>query len=148
MMDTDSTLRTSRTLPHSPNAVFKAFASADLLATWWGPDGFTNSFEVFDFQVGGRWKLTMHGPDGKNYPNESVFTVLEPDAKVAIKHISPHHFTLIVDLTPVDEGTCIVWSQEFEDNKTAQALKSIVGPANEQNLDRLACALGQAADAA
>ena len=74
-------LRTWRTLPSSCNAVYDAFATPDVLASWWGPDGFTNSFEVFEFQVGGRRKFTMHGPDGKNYPNESVFAALEPGAR-------------------------------------------------------------------
>jgi uncharacterized protein len=147
-MDQDSTLRTSRDLPHSPDAVYAAFASPDVLASWWGPDGFTNSFEVFEFQVGGRWKFTMHGPDGRNYPNESEFSALEPAAKVVIRHVSPPRFTLTVDLTPVAGGTHLEWQQAFEDRKTAQALKRIVEPANEQNLDRLARALGRAAGAA
>jgi uncharacterized protein YndB with AHSA1/START domain len=148
-MDNDRTLSTSRTLPHSPKAVYEAFALADVLASWWGPDGFTNSFEVFEFKVGGRWKFVMHGPDGKSYPNESVFAVLEPGAKVVINHVSPPHFTLTVGLTPAPGGgTHLVWEQTFEDSRTAQAIKRMVGPANEQNLDRLARALGQAASGA
>ena len=147
-MDQDRTMRTSRTLPGSCNAVYDAFATPDVLASWWGPDGFTNSFEVFEFQVGGRWKFTMRGPDGTNYPNESVFAALEPGAKVVIEHISPPRFTLTVELTPVAGGTRIAWEQAFADSKTARAVKHIVEPANEQNLDRLARALGRAADAA
>jgi uncharacterized protein YndB with AHSA1/START domain len=146
-MDKNSALRTSRNLPYPPSAVYDAFASADVLATWWGPEGFTNSFEVFEFKVGGRWTFTMHGPDGTNYPNESVFTALEPGAEVVIKHVCAPHFTLTVRLTPVANGTHLTWIQAFEDSKTAQAVKHIVEPANEQNLDRLARALGQAAGA-
>jgi uncharacterized protein YndB with AHSA1/START domain len=147
-MDNDRTLSTSRTLPYSPSAVYGAFASADVLASWWGPDGFTNSFEVFEFQVGGRWKFVMHGPDGKNYPNESVFAALEPGTKVVINHVCPPYFVLTVGLTPSAGGTLVTWDQTFEDSQTAQAVKHIVGPANEQNLDRLTLALGKAAGAA
>ena len=78
----DCTLSTSRTLPHSPATIYAAFASADLLASWWGPEGFSNTFEIFDFKPGGRWKFVMHSADGKDYANESVFTALEPAAKV------------------------------------------------------------------
>jgi len=147
-MDDDRTLRTSRKLPHSPREVFDAFASADVLASWWGPEGFNNVFEVFEFQVGGHWKFVMNGPDGKSYPNESRFLGLEPNAKIVIDHVSPPRFQLTVRLTPIPGGTEITWEQEFRDGKTAQAIKNYAEPANEQNLDRLARALGRGADAA
>lgn len=133
----DRTMSTSRTLPFPPRAVYGAFASPDQLALWWGPDGFTNSFEVFEFKVGGHWKFVMHGPDGTNYPNENVFTRLEPDRKVVIEHVCAPYFTLTVKLAPVAGGTLVSWEQVFADAKTAQAVKHIVGPANEQNLDRM-----------
>lgn len=142
-METDSTFSTARTLPFSPEAIYQAFASADVLATWWGPEGFTNSFEVFEFRVGGRWKFIMHGPDGTNYPNECVFAALEPGAKVVINHVCPPYFTLTVCLTRIEGGTHLTWQQAFNDGRTAQAIKRVVVPANEQNLDRLAAALGK-----
>jgi uncharacterized protein YndB with AHSA1/START domain len=141
MSDQDRTLRTSRTLPFEPAAVYGAFESPALLAAWWGPDGFTNSFETFEFAAGGRWKFVMHGPDGKNYPNENVFEVLEPSSKVVIRHACAPHFTLTVRLAPVDGGTHLSWDQVFDDAETARAVERIVGPANEQNIDRLARAL-------
>lgn len=139
----DSTLSTSRTLPHSAAAIYAAFASPDVLASWWGPDGFSNTFEIFDFRPGGQWKFVMHSADGKNYANESVFTTLEPSAKVVIQHIAHPHYTLTVTLSPVEGGTHLTWAQMFKDSKTAQGLQPIVEPANEQNLDRLANALAR-----
>jgi uncharacterized protein YndB with AHSA1/START domain len=118
-------------------AIFNAFASPDHLAQWWGPDGFTNTFKVFEFKIGGKWKFVMHGPDGKNYPNESVFAQLESGSKVVIEHVCAPYFTLTVNLTPVAAGTLVSWEQVFADTETAQAVKSIVGPANEQNLNRM-----------
>jgi uncharacterized protein len=47
-MNLDAVFETSRTLPHPPAAVYRAFASPEVLAAWWGPNGFTNSFEVFE----------------------------------------------------------------------------------------------------
>lgn len=137
MSDEQRTLRTSRDLPFTPEAIYGAFESPELLATWWGPEGFTNSFEAFDFTVGGRWKFVMHGPDGKSYPNDSFFEALEPTNKVVIRHDCAPYFTLTVRLEPVDGGTRLTWEQAFDDAQTALAVSRIVGTANEQNLDRL-----------
>ena len=140
-MDQDTTFRTERTLPFSPQAVYNAFASAEVLATWWGPEGFTNEFETFEFQVGGRWTFVMVGPDGARYPNQSVFTELEPASHVVIRHDCQPFFTLSVQLTQVAGGTQVQWTQVFDDAHIAKAVKAIVEPANEQNLDRLTRAL-------
>ncbi len=144
-MADDRTLGTSRTLPYTPREIYGVFASAELLAAWWGPDGFSNTFEIFEFKTGGRWKFVMHGPDGKNYPNQSIFKELVADARVVIHHDCPPYFTLTVELAPVTDGTHLSWQQVFEDAATAQAVKQIVGPANEQNLDRLTQVLSKVA---
>jgi uncharacterized protein YndB with AHSA1/START domain len=140
-MNHDTTFRTERALPFSPQAVYNAFASAEMLATWWGPEGFTNEFETFEFQVGGRCEFVMVGPDGARYPNQCVFAELEPASRVVIRHDCEPFFTLSVQLTAVDDGTHLQWQQVFDDAHIAQAVKAIVEPANEQNLDRLKRAL-------
>ena len=142
-MNHDASFRTERTLPFSPPTVYNAFASADVLATWWGPEGFINEFETFEFIVGGRWTFVMVGPDGARYPNQSVFTELEPASRVVIRHNCEPFFTLSVQLTEVNAGTHLQWQQVFDDPQIAQAVKAIVEPANEQNLDRLTRVLVQ-----
>jgi Activator of Hsp90 ATPase homolog 1-like protein len=132
-----STFDTSRDIPASPAEVFAAFETPARLAHWWGPDGFRNTFTVCEFKPGGAWQLTMHGPDGSNYPNESVFLDIERDRKVLIHHLSLPRFQLSVTLAPSETGTLLTWSQAFEDPAVAQAVRHIVVPANEQNLDRL-----------
>ncbi|MFM2067845.1 MAG: hypothetical protein RLZZ584_2754 [Pseudomonadota bacterium] len=131
------TFQTSRDLPYSPTAVFAAFADSTRLARWWGPEGFYNTFDVCDFQPGGSWKFTMHGPDGQAYPNESVFGAIEPGRKVVIHHIVAPRFELTVELAAVAGGTRVSWVQVFEDAAVAAAVRHIVEPSNEQNLDRL-----------
>lgn len=147
-MEQGHIFRTERVLPFSPLAVYDAFASAPVLATWWGPEGFTNSFDSFDFQVGGRWIFTMHGPGGSSYPNQNIFTALEPARRVVIRHDGPPYFTLTVRLSEVAGGTRLTWDQAFDDEETAQAVRAIVVPANEQNLDRLTRALSVSANRA
>jgi uncharacterized protein YndB with AHSA1/START domain len=136
-----SVFRTSRDYSATAAAVFDAIRDPQRLARWWGPDGFTNEFDVFEFTPGGRWQFTMVGPDGKRYRNESVFAEIVPDARVRIDHISPPRFALTIALTPGDGGTHLAWEQAFEDPAVAASVRHIVEPSNEQNLDRLAAEL-------
>ena len=135
-MSDEGTFHTRRILPHSPQRVFEAFASAEVLARWWGPSGFTNTFEICEFEPGGRWKYVMHGPEAGHYPNESVFLEIEP-SRIVIQHVSKPHYLLTLTLKPREGGTEIDWVQEFEDPAVAARIRHIVEPANEQNLDRL-----------
>jgi hypothetical protein len=80
----------------------------------------------------------MHGPDGKDYPNESRFTRIEPDRVVEIEHLSGHRFVLTLDLVPVSDGTEVRWRQTFDTAEHYAKLAGFVAPANEQNLARLA----------
>ena len=130
-------IQTQRILPFTSHEIYRAFADPSRLAKWWGPKGFTNTFETFDFRVGGSWNFIMHGPDGSDYRNESVFKELQSGEKIVIQHISPPHFILSVSLLPDKKGTQVLWIQEFEDPKVAEAIRHIAEPGNRQNLDRL-----------
>ncbi len=133
-----STFRTSRELHAPPEAVFEAIRDPVRLARWWGPKGFTNTFETFEFSPGGSWVFTMHGPDGTDYPNRSEFLEIVPHALVKLRHVVPPHFELTLALTPCPGGTRVDWTQAFEDPAVAARVRAIVEPANEENLDRLA----------
>lgn len=137
----DAAFHTERILSFPPRHVFEAFARPELLARWWGPGGFTNTFEVFEFTPGGHWTFVMQGRDGARYPNESVFTAMHPPSEIVIRHVSPPHFVLTVTLAPHTDGTAITWEQQFDDPAVATRVRPIVEPANEQNLDRLTAVL-------
>jgi len=126
----------TRELPAGPEEVFQALADPERLARWWGPDGFTNTIHKFEFTPGGAWEFTMHGPDGASYPNQVVFEAISPNASVVIRHGSQPHFRLSIALTPTASGTLVSWRQEFDDPAVAARMRSIVEPANEQNLTR------------
>lgn len=137
-----SLFQTQRVLAATPAAIFAAIADPQRLARWWGPAGFRNSFDRFEFVPGGLWIFTMHGPDGSNYPNEARFKTIEPAQQVVIEHTNAPLFELSISLVPVDGGTRVDWRQSFDDAAFAQAVRHIIEPANEQNLDRLAAELG------
>lgn len=128
----------SKVIPASPSAVFAAIQDPARIARWWGPDGFTSTIHSFEFTPGGRWLLTMHGPDGKDYPNESRFTRIVPDRLFEIEHLNGHHFILTLELEPTAQGTTVRWRQTFDTAEYYRKLADFVAGANEQNLNRLA----------
>jgi hypothetical protein len=116
--------------------VFEAFRDPARLARWWGPAGFRNTFTTFDFRPGGRWVFTMHGPDGRDYANESVFIDVVPPSRVRLRHLSGHHFDLLVTLADENGRTRAGWRQRFGSVAECEKVRSFVEQANEQNLDR------------
>lgn len=66
--------------------VFDACADPKQVVQWWGPNGFTTTIEEMDVRAGGRWVHTMHGPDGTDYPNFSVFTEVKRPEILAHRH--------------------------------------------------------------
>lgn len=126
-----------RRIDATPAEVYAAISDPARLARWWGPDGFTNTIHRFDFEPGGTWTLTMHGPDGKSYPNESRFTRLVHDELFEVEHLTGHHFVLTLELRAVEHGTEVSWMQTFDTVAHYEAIATFVAAANEQNLERL-----------
>jgi uncharacterized protein YndB with AHSA1/START domain len=63
--------------------LFEAWTDAAHLAQWWGPRGFTNPVCELDVRPGGAIRITMRGPDGRDYPMEGVFReIVEPERLV------------------------------------------------------------------
>lgn len=132
-----TTFTTQRHIALPPALVFAAIEDPARLARWWGPKGFSNRFSVFEFRPGGRWVFTMHGPDAAVYPNESTFVAIRHGAEVVIRHTCEPFFQLTIGLAAAGGGTLVRWEQVFDDAQVAAAVRHIVVPANEQNLDRL-----------
>ncbi|HEU0119057.1 MAG TPA: SRPBCC domain-containing protein [Bryobacteraceae bacterium] len=145
MLDNNATLTTTRTIPGTPHQVFAAFQNPELLAQWWGPKGFTNTFSHFDFTPGGRWVFVMHAPNGANYQNENIFRLIEQDSRIVIEHILQPWFILTITLAAVDNGTELTWAQRFETSEVAEQFRPLAATANEQNLDRLTAVLTKTA---
>jgi uncharacterized protein YndB with AHSA1/START domain/uncharacterized protein YuzE len=118
--------------------VFAALGDPARVARWWGPEGFTNTIDEFQFHAGGLWRLTMHGPDGTDYPNENRFVRIVPGRTVEIEHLSGHHFMLTIGLVAQGQATLVAWQQTFDTAAHYERIAAFVAKANEQNLERLA----------
>jgi uncharacterized protein YndB with AHSA1/START domain len=117
--------------------VFKAFSDPTRLARWWGPTGFRNTIHEFDLRPGGAWRLTMHGPDGTDYPNRSVFLDVEEPARIEFEHAAPHGFRMTITLDGEGGKTRVGWRMRFESAAERDRIAPVAVPANEQNFDRL-----------
>lgn len=124
-----------------PEVVFKAFTDPALLAQWWGPNGFTNTFETFDLRPGGQWKFIMHGPNGTDYPNLSEFVVIKEPEKIVFNHAVDPLFQMTIGFEPVEGGTRFSFQMLFETEADCERVKRYAPDANEQNFDRLEAVL-------
>jgi len=142
----DREIGTVRVVDAPREAVWRAWTEGRHLARWWGPNGFTNSFDAFEPRPGGEWRFVMHGPDGKDYKNRSVFVELAAPERIVFDHLSGHFFRVTATFDPVAEGTRVTFRQTFETAAECARVKGFAGDANEQNMDRLAAELARMAD--
>src|SRR3954469_18324029 len=127
----------TRVLPFPRAQVFRAIAEPQRIARWWGPEGFRNTIDSFDFRPGGEWKFTMHGPDGTDYPNHSRFEAIAEPGAVVMRHLNAPHFRMFMSLTEEEQCTRLQWRMLFDEARVRDQLAPICVPANEQNFDRL-----------
>lgn len=131
-------IMSSRDFHFPREAVFAAFSDPQRLARWWGPAGFTNTFHQFDFQPGGDWKFVMHGPNGANYDNHSVFVEIVAPERIVFDHVCAPLFRMTVTLAELPkQRTRMVWRMKFETVELRNQIADFVGDKNEENFDRL-----------
>jgi uncharacterized protein YndB with AHSA1/START domain len=133
----------TRLFNHSPESLFDAFADEEALKKWWGPQGFTNTFESFDFRPGGVWRHTMHAPDGSAFENDSEFIEIDRPNRISFLHKGPIHvFTLAMEFIVRGSQTELVWTMDSRNGGENKEMTGFIEAANQQNFDKLAALLG------
>ena len=135
--NSDREVISTRIFKTTRERLFTAWTNPEQLARWWGPSGFSNTFHEFDLQPGGYWRFTMHGPNGANYENETVFISIETPNEIILDHISAPKFRVVATFTEDNGGTRLKFRQIFDTKELFEKLRSFVTDANEQNFDRL-----------
>lgn len=134
----ESEIVSSRIFNFQKELLFKAWSNPNHLKNWWGPNGFTNTFNEFDFRVGGKWSFVMHGPDKGNYANECEFIKIEEPSLIAWKRHSKPLFQVVATFEAVAENqTKLVFKMLFETIEECKKIKPFVIDKNEENFDRL-----------
>ena len=110
----DRELIITRTL-HAPiDLVWEVWTKPEHIANWWGPNGFTNTISKMDIKPGGEWHLVMHGPDGTDYRNESIFKEVVLHKKIVYEHATSPKFTATITFEADGEETHLSWHMLFE----------------------------------
>jgi uncharacterized protein YndB with AHSA1/START domain len=140
----DCQIISSRNFDFHIEKVFKAWTDPAHLQNWWGPKGFTNTFEEFDLRPGGHWKFIMHGPEKGNYRNECVFTRIEPPVLLSWYRLTQPLFSIIASFEESGiSSTRVVFRMIFDTPEASNKIRPFAIEKNEQNFDRLEVELGK-----
>ena len=134
----DREIRISRLLNAPVELVWEVWTNPEHIKNWWGPNGFTNTISKMDLKPGGEWDLVMHGPDGTDYKNKSVFKEIVECKKIVFAHISPN-FTATIEFKSNGNKTQLDWHMLFETNEEfIQVVKTFKADEGlRQNVDKL-----------
>ena len=134
----DRELRLTRTLNAPIELVWEVWTKPEHIAQWWGPDGFTNTITSMDLVPGGNWHLTMHGPNGQDYPNKSTFIEIVKYKRISYEHFNPHIIATI-DFREDGERTHLNWHMLFDSAEIFQAVIKAHNAAEglKQNVEKL-----------
>ena len=139
VLDDPREIVSARVFDAPRDVVFGAFSDPRQLAQWWGPKGFTNTFQEFDLRPGGAWRFVMRGPDGTDYPMAKDFIDVARPERVVFQHLDPvHRFTMTMTFSDLGGRTHVTWRMRFDAEEEANKVRGFVIDANEENFDRLA----------
>ena len=141
----DREIVTTRVLNAPRELVFKAWTDPDQLVHWWGPKGFTNTFHEFDMRPGGIWRFVMHGPDGVDYQNKSVFVEVVNPERIVFDHVSGPRFQVVATFAEQAGKTTLTFRMRFESAAECDKVKAFAVEGTEQNFDRLETQLAKMA---
>ncbi|MFA6542018.1 MAG: SRPBCC family protein [Bacteroidota bacterium] len=132
-------IRISRLLNAPVELVWKVWTDPDHIKNWWGPNGFTNTISKMDFTPGGEWNLVMHGPDGTDYKNQSIFKEIVKYKKIVYEHQSSPKFTATIEFESRGAATLLNWHMLFRTKEefiqTVKTFKADEGL--KQNVEKL-----------
>ncbi|HVU55991.1 MAG TPA: SRPBCC family protein [Puia sp.] len=139
----DRELLITRQLDAPIDLVWEAWTSPEHIANWWGPNGFTNTITKMDLRPGGEWDLIMHGPDGTDYKNKSIFKEVILHKKIVYEHVTGPKFVATITFEERGDQTYITWHMLFETAeefiRTVKTFKADVGL--RQNVEKLSAYL-------
>ena len=123
------TITVKKTLNAPRELVWEVWTKPEHIVHWWGPVGFTATSGQMDLKAGGCWNFTMHGPDGRDYPNRIIFLeVLQPE-RLVYKHSGD------ADTEPVNFQVTVVF--EADGHKTNLRMQSVFTSAEDlERVDR------------
>jgi len=135
----DREITISRKLNAPVDLVWEVWTKPEHIANWWGPNGFTNTISKMDMTAGGEWDLVMHGPDGTDYKNKSIFREVVLHKKIVYEHVSAPKFISTISFEEQGEQTHLTWHMLFESvEEFIQVVKTFKADEGlKQNVEKL-----------
>jgi len=127
------------------NLVWEVWTNPEHIKNWWGPNGFTNTIYKMDVTAGSEWEFTMHGPDGNNFNNRSVYREIIPFEKIVFDHVSAPKFTATIIFAAQGNTTTINWHMLFETKELFEQVVKVfkADEGQKQNIEKLNAYLAQ-----
>ena len=110
----DRELIITRLLNAPRELVWDVFTKPEHIKNWWGPNGFTNTIDKMDVKPGGEWEFVMHGPDGTDYKNKSIYKEIIRPERIVFEHVSGPKFIATITFTAEGNKTYLKWHMLFE----------------------------------
>jgi len=135
----DREIRLSRQVNAPIELVWEVWTDPEHIKEWWGPNGFTNTISKMDVRENGEWDLVMHGPDGTDYKNKSIFKKIIKHKKIVYEHVSAPKFLATISFEARGEQTFIDWHMLFESKEQfIQVVKTFKADEGlRQNMEKL-----------
>ena len=123
--------------------VWDAWTDPKQVGLWWGPRGFTLTIHSMDVRTGGSWSYVMHGPDGVDYNNKTIYLEVEKYKRMVYDHGGnddrPPLFRVTVEFTETAGKTKMEMTMALATAEAAQEIKKHIRKARgESTWDRLA----------
>jgi uncharacterized protein YndB with AHSA1/START domain len=107
----------SRFYAVSRQQVFRAWTDAKQVARWWGPKDFTNPVCEIEPRIGGKLRITMRAPDGREHPMQGTVIDIRANERFVFD------FEALEGGKPALQGRVTVLFTE-EDGKTRVSLST------------------------
>jgi len=135
----DRELLLTRALDAPVELVWEVWTNSEHIANWWSPNGFTNTISKMEVIPNGEWDLVMHGPDGTDYKNKSVFREVIKHKKLVYEHVTSPKFTATIEFEKQREKTLLKWYMLFESREQfIQVVKTFKADEGlKQNVEKL-----------
>ncbi len=123
--------------------VWDAWVDPKQVAQWWGPRGFTLTTKSKDVKPGGKWIYTMHGPDGVDWPNITLFHEVVKYQRLVYDHggneTQPPLFRVTVNFSEIGKKTHMEMTMALATAEAATETKKFIKKAGGNSTwDRLA----------
>ena len=81
----NNTISIQREFNASPELVWQAWTSAEMLDQWWGPNPWKANTKTMDFRDGGYWLYAMIGPNGEKHWSKANYISISPGTSFTAK---------------------------------------------------------------